>query len=489
MKFEFKRILIIDDDAQFCGALSRWLQVLGYQHSIAPTAAVGIELLGSSTFDALLLDLNLPDIHGHAIARQLNSSGNRVPVIVVSGTEEMGDVIRALRENVADFLRKPFTMDELEITLDRVLKRGVPARVASSPDLLQVHAPLPRTASRLMAAPVAAAPVVAAPVMAAPVPESRKGANPAPEAPPPESRAERAPASTPTPTAAVAEAAPSSNGVEAKIRPVALQLREQLKTGTIKLPVLDQKLIRLPEFLATQDWNVHEFAEVVARDSTLAAAVLRVANSASSARGQEVTSLSQACSRLGAKAVVAMSFEILVKAQFTATQEPYRAILQNSWKNSVIASRIAQMLGKQLGAHDLDGLRVAALFHNIGEQVYAYMLSNVDRQTSVTLEQVAVEMAALHEEFGGAITSSWKLPQLVVRLASRHHRMSRGDSKDHDRVRNLLLAAWAMALKAGLTYLPGQEQVDPAQYLSNVGLDEARVDAVFAAIDGWRAEL
>jgi two-component system response regulator AtoC len=106
-------VLIIDDDEPFGTALSTWLVELGFQATIATTASHGVSLLKQTDCDVLLLELELPDIHGLAVLRQLEREGHRTPVVVMSGSAETEDVVQVWRQNAVDFLSKPFQIEEL----------------------------------------------------------------------------------------------------------------------------------------------------------------------------------------------------------------------------------------------------------------------------------------------------------------------------------------------------------------------------------------
>lgn len=458
MKFQLRRVLIIDDDESFSKALSRWLVQLACQPISATSAAQGIALLEQGSFDALLLDLELPDIHGHAIIRQLNSAGAPLPVIVISGTQEIDDIVRAWRENAADFLRKPFRAEELAAALDRAFLRKPPLNAA--PEQPPNGPPTPIGASS--AAGVAAAPATSL-------------------------RSAQAHAANAEPARGAFAASPPTS-TTGGLRPAVAKLAEDIRQGVVRLPILDPKVTQLPQFLSSDKWTIEELTDTLTRDANLAAAILRRANSTGFLRGKEITSLRDACGRLGSKTVVTIAFEITIGAQFAGTPEPFRSILKNAWRNAVTASRVAPVLGEMLGLKDRDELRLLSLFHNLGELMGLCLLSELDPPSTakVDLEHLAAEVKTLHEDLGMALAASWKLPSAVVRMAGHHHRPFRQpESSDQLRTRSLVLASWSMALRAGFVYLPGHEAIDPAEFLDVLGLDSAQVEPVYERIKTW----
>ncbi len=454
MKLSFPKVLLIDDDKAFGEALSRWLSQLGYQPSVAASASQAVTLLNQTQFEAILLDLQLPDISGHAIIRQLNHLGVATPVVVVSGTTEIDDVVRAWRENAVDFLRKPFRIEDLSAALEKALKRTAVHTLAAPPANGAIS---PSEAGHAVANPAAASPAAASP--AAPNPPARPAALTAP------------------------------SGAPGQLRPAVAKLVETLKAGGVRLPILDPRVVRLPEFLTSQNWTLEELADTVTRDSNFAAAILRSANSAAQyTRGKEITSVRDACARLGAKAVVAIAFEITVRGQFTAPKEPYKTALKESWRNAVVASRVAPVLGEMLRLPNREDLRLVTLFQNLGELLALCLLADLERPAGAeyTTEHLAKEVDAMHEDLGAALATSWKLPASVIRIAGRHHRpATEQESKDDKVVRHIVLASWAIALRAGFTYFPRQDTIQPGRFLQVLGLTEEQIAPVYEMIKTW----
>ena len=365
-----------------------------------------------------------------------------IPVIVVSGTTELDDVVRAWRENAADFLRKPFRIDDLSTALDKALGRSLQTNAAATQ-------PASGTTRPSGAGPGASSAPVRAPAVA------------------------------------------SSPGQSAQLRPAVAKLLDSLKAGAVRLPILDPRVVRLPEFLTTQNWSVDDLADTVTCDSNLAAGILRSANSAAHSRGKEITSLREACARFGSKAIVAIAFEITVKGQFTAPQEPCRTALRNSWRNAVVASRVAPLLGEMLRLPDREELRLATLFHNVGELLSICLLADLDPPSGVVITpaQLAVEVGAMHEDLGVALATSWELPSSVIRLAGHHHRPTKEpEPKEEKLLRHLVLASWSIALRAGFTYFPGQDGVEPGAFLQALGLSEEQVAPLYEKITTWQVD-
>jgi DNA-binding response OmpR family regulator len=114
-------VLLVEDDETLGGLLSVHLRARGYLVTVAPTAEIATDLLGTGLRpDIVLLDINLPGETGWSVLRsRAFEAAGRPPVVVASA---MSVSPARLREfGVAGYLPKPFAMDTLGVTLDRLL--------------------------------------------------------------------------------------------------------------------------------------------------------------------------------------------------------------------------------------------------------------------------------------------------------------------------------------------------------------------------------
>ena len=120
------RLLLVEDDEPLAGLLSAHLRARGYAVTVAPTAeAAQVELAGDARPDLLLLDINLPGETGWSLLRSdAVAAAGRPPVIVASA---MSVSPARLREfGVAGYLPKPFALDTLRSTIERLLQAETP---------------------------------------------------------------------------------------------------------------------------------------------------------------------------------------------------------------------------------------------------------------------------------------------------------------------------------------------------------------------------
>ncbi len=114
------KILIIDDSKFICRQVKRILEPRNYHVKEAHTAKEGLKLLKEEEFNLLVLDMELPDMHGKQVLEKLRSEPRfiELPVIVLSGTIDADTVRHILKHGANDYLRKPFIFEEFVLRVD-----------------------------------------------------------------------------------------------------------------------------------------------------------------------------------------------------------------------------------------------------------------------------------------------------------------------------------------------------------------------------------
>ncbi len=118
-----QRILLIEDDARLAGMVRDYLGEAGYRVAVAGRGAAGMELLAREPFDALVLDLMLPDIDGLEVCRRVRSRSS-LPILMLTARGEPADRVVGLELGADDYLPKPFEPRELLARLKAILRRG-----------------------------------------------------------------------------------------------------------------------------------------------------------------------------------------------------------------------------------------------------------------------------------------------------------------------------------------------------------------------------
>jgi len=117
-----RRVLIIDDWEDGAQTLAALLQSAGYETRIATAGAKGLEIAASDSPDAVILDLDLPDMSGYEVCRRLRArpGGGRLLIIALTGWTRHSDRVAASEAGCDHYVVKPASLD----TLDTLLKRA-----------------------------------------------------------------------------------------------------------------------------------------------------------------------------------------------------------------------------------------------------------------------------------------------------------------------------------------------------------------------------
>ncbi|MGK5531792.1 response regulator transcription factor [Streptomyces sp. URMC 129] len=118
------RVLIVDDEPAVRQALQRSLAFEGY---VTETAVDGVDALAKlETYapDAVVLDVLMPRMDGLTTARRVRALGDRVPILMLTARDTVGDRVSGLDAGADDYLVKPFELDELLARLRALLRRG-----------------------------------------------------------------------------------------------------------------------------------------------------------------------------------------------------------------------------------------------------------------------------------------------------------------------------------------------------------------------------
>jgi DNA-binding response OmpR family regulator len=118
------RVLIVEDDAMLARLVERMLAEAGYAVDVTRSAEEGSHLALTVEYDAILLDLELPDRNGLDVVRTLRREGRDTPVLIMTGHDEEEIIVRGLDAGADDYLLKPVSSEVLKARLRAALRRG-----------------------------------------------------------------------------------------------------------------------------------------------------------------------------------------------------------------------------------------------------------------------------------------------------------------------------------------------------------------------------
>ena len=116
------QLLIVDDEANTLGSLSRAFRLAGHEAVVCDSAAKALDLARSRSFDLILSDVVMPGKDGLALLEDLKSQGVVTPVVMMSGQAHIEMAVRATRLGALDFLEKPIATEKLLLTVENALR-------------------------------------------------------------------------------------------------------------------------------------------------------------------------------------------------------------------------------------------------------------------------------------------------------------------------------------------------------------------------------
>jgi two-component system OmpR family response regulator len=124
------RLLLIDDNAALGWRLQNYLHKQ-FDVELAKTGEGGIRLANSGRFDAIILDLGLPDTDGRDVCQRLRQNGILVPILILSGEDETDRKVQLLEDGADDYLTKPFEPPELLARINALIRRHTSKNLSS----------------------------------------------------------------------------------------------------------------------------------------------------------------------------------------------------------------------------------------------------------------------------------------------------------------------------------------------------------------------
>jgi len=117
------RLLVVDDEPEICRVLMRIFTQAGVNTTCASDAQSALDFIASESPDVVVLDLQLPNVHGLSLVREIRATKPDVPVVVLTGHGEVRSAVRATRLGVFDYLTKPIDAEEIGAVVERAIER------------------------------------------------------------------------------------------------------------------------------------------------------------------------------------------------------------------------------------------------------------------------------------------------------------------------------------------------------------------------------
>lgn len=126
MSAENIKVLLTEDDPNLGMLLKEYLNAKGYETSLAENGKIGYETFMQGGFDICILDVMMPIKDGFTLAEEIRQTDKQVPIIFLTAKSMKDDKLKGFKSGADDYITKPFSMDELLMRMQAILRRTVP---------------------------------------------------------------------------------------------------------------------------------------------------------------------------------------------------------------------------------------------------------------------------------------------------------------------------------------------------------------------------
>jgi HD-like signal output (HDOD) protein len=206
-------------------------------------------------------------------------------------------------------------------------------------------------------------------------------------------------------------------------------LWEKIEKTIDFLPPMPPVATELAAVLSSDDVDLGTIARIISRDPSMAANVLKTANSAAYGLASKVTGIDQAIGLLGTNEIASLCMCYGVARGLTPPPRTVTVDLDRFWRHSVATGVIARKVWGKLETGRGEQLYIAGLIHDVGclvldrlsHEVYAAILDLTRKENISVLEAERHILGASHDVAGGLLLERWSLPDIFIECARCHH--------------------------------------------------------------------
>jgi HD-like signal output (HDOD) protein len=195
------------------------------------------------------------------------------------------------------------------------------------------------------------------------------------------------------------------------------------------LPPMPPVATELAAVLSSDDVDLGTIARIISRDPSMAANILKIANSAAYGLASRVTGIDQAIGMLGTNEIASLCMCYGAARGLTPPPRTVTVDLDRFWRHSVATGVIARKVWEKLQTGRGEQLYIAGLVHDVGclvldrlsHEVYAAILDLTRKENISVLEAERCILGASHDVAGGLLLERWSLPDIFIECARCHH--------------------------------------------------------------------
>ena len=126
------RVLLLEDELQLAKIVSETLRARGFTVTHLANGVLGFEAIRKSEFDVCVVDVMMPFMDGFSFVEQLRKTDKQLPVLFLTAKSQTEDVIKGYETGGNDYLKKPFSLEELILRLNELLRRSASVQTPAS---------------------------------------------------------------------------------------------------------------------------------------------------------------------------------------------------------------------------------------------------------------------------------------------------------------------------------------------------------------------
>ncbi|RZK42314.1 MAG: response regulator transcription factor [Pedobacter sp.] len=130
-----KKILFIEDEPFLAKVVEDSLKQKGYQVQVSNDGKKGYNLFLNGTFDLIILDVMLPNMDGFTLAKQIRKLNEDIAILFLTAKTDTSDLIEGYKSGGNDYLKKPFSLEELFVRTEELIKRSTPNRSSENREI------------------------------------------------------------------------------------------------------------------------------------------------------------------------------------------------------------------------------------------------------------------------------------------------------------------------------------------------------------------
>lgn len=120
---DIKKLLLVEDDPNLGSVLKEYLEIKGFDVDHAENGKLGWDKFITSHYDFLILDVMMPVMDGFELGREIRKKNQEVPILFLTAKSMKEDKIKGFELGADDYLTKPFSMEELVLRIDAIMRR------------------------------------------------------------------------------------------------------------------------------------------------------------------------------------------------------------------------------------------------------------------------------------------------------------------------------------------------------------------------------